>query len=366
MAKVCLRGAFPAGTQVGIYERIGDSFSAALPRVKGARSSKESIVEIDGLDEGKPYFVAAEVDGEMRVRAVVAKRSEQVSAEPALKPPRTIGDGQVVHKVDADARKAAPSLRSQREDPVIVTGARSTRTRGHVPPADKLALEHDTETDQGRQDGIPPLGSKEEPKQLASDTFAGQAIEATPPGGRLQQDEVPKGTPQASSTEAGDAAVIVEVEEPPLGDHDPNRASGDSAVGPAGTVSPANQGDKSTSKIAREAEKSAARKPAGKRRLTKEQRARKAKRQRERAAEKKAAKAPGTLKPGTDPIADAGKDPAPDTSAARKPAPNRGERSTSRAKPATTKRGKARKSGGKQAVQREAAKQSAAKSRGRA
>lgn len=359
--KFSLRGAFPAGTTVGIYERIGDGFSAALPKVKSVRSTKESVVEVDGLEENKPYFAAAEVDGEMRVRAVTAKAPELVSAEPALKPPRMIGDDQVVHRVDADRRKAAASMRSQREDPQIVTGMKTTRVRGHVPPPDKLALEHDTKTDKGRQDGIPPLGSKQEPKQLASDTFAGQAIAATPPGGRLQQDEVPKGTPQASDTEFGDAAIIVEVSEPELGDHDPNRASGDSAIGPAGTVGPGNQGDKSTSKVEREAAKRAKRKsPKAKRRPTKAQQARKVERAKQAAAKRRAAKAPGDLTPGTNPLAG---DPPREV---EKPAPNRGERSTSRAKPATTKSGKPRKSGAKKAVQRDAQKQSTAKSRGRA
>jgi hypothetical protein len=241
-----------------------------------------------------------------------------------------------------------------------VTGQRTTRTRGHVPPAQPLALEHQ-EDSQERQDGVKALGEKGAPKQLASDTFAGQAHEATPPEGRLQQADVPKGTPQASDTELGDAAIIVEVEEVPLGDHDPNRASGDSAVGPAGTVGPGNQGDESTSKVARKAEKSAARKPAGaKRRPTKAQRERKAARARQRAAEKRAAKAPGDLKPGTNPLAgDATRD------VPEKPAPNKGERSTSRAKVPKTKGGKKVKSGAKQRVQRDAQRQSSAKSRGR-
>jgi hypothetical protein len=246
MAKVVLRGAFPAGTKVGIYERIGDSFTVALPKRKTGTVSKDSVLEVDGLAPG-PYWAAAEVDGELRVRALNAKLPD---GEPGLEPARIRADGSAKPNPVAKP-ELSPSLRSQREDPEIVTGMKSTRTRGHVPPADKLALEHEPDS-QGRQDGVPSLGEKGAPKQLASDTFAGQAIEASP--GRLQQDEVPKGTPQASSTELGDAAVIVEVEEPPLGDHDPNRASGDSAVGPAGTVSPDDQGEKSTSRKARDAE----------------------------------------------------------------------------------------------------------------
>jgi hypothetical protein len=207
---------------------------------------------------------------------------------------------------------------------------------------------------------VPSRGEKGAPKQLASDPFAGQAIAATPPGGRLQQDEVPKGTPQASSTEAGDAAIIVEVEEVPLGDHDPNRASGDSAVGPAGTVSPKNQGDKSTSRVERDAEKSARRKsPKAKRRPSKSQQRKKVDRTVKRAAVRRAEKGPGDLKPGTNPLA--GDPPKPPA----KPKPNKGERSTSRAKPATTKTGKPKKKGAKQSVVRDAQKQATAKSRGR-
>ncbi len=350
----CLRGGFPAGTKVEIRERVGDNFSQALKLVKTAKVSKDSVLEVDGLELG-PYFVAAVVDGELRVRAATAKPGGAVGG---LEPARHRADGSAIPNPIA-APELSPSLRSQREDPEIVTGVKTTRTRGHVPPSDRLALEHQPDS-QGRQDGIPSLGEKGAPKQLASDTFAGQAIAATPPGGRLQQDEVPKGTPQASDTEAGDAAVIVEVSEPPLGDHDPFRASGDSAIGPAGTVSPDNQGDKSTTRVRRDAEKAAARKsPNAKRRPSRAQQERKVERTVARAEEKRAEKGPGDLTPGTNPLA--GDPPAPP----EKAAPNRGERSTSRAKPATTKTGKPRKKGAKQAVVKDAQKQATAKSRGR-
>lgn len=369
-----LRGGFPAGTSVGIYERVGDTFSQALTKKKTARVPKDMVLEVEGLEEG-PYFVAAlvkdDVTGEenMRVRAVTVKPAELVSAQAALRAPKRRADGSAVPNPIADP-ELSPSLRSQREDPEIVTGVRTTRVRGHVPPSDRLALEHDPKGDGAREDGIPALGSKAEPEQLASDTFAGQAHAATPPGGRLQQDEVPAGTPQASDTELGDAAIIVDVKEPELGDHDPNRASGDSAVGPAGTVGPGNlvraKGGEmvappSTSRVERDAERRARRKsPNAKRRPSRAEQERRVRRAKEREAAKRAEEAPGDLTPGTNPLA--GEPPAPEV---EKPAPNRGARSTSRAAPATTKSGKKRKSGAKKAVQRDAQKQATAKSRGR-
>lgn len=310
--QVVLRGGFPVGTRVGLYEAIGDSFTASLPKVGASqRVDKHSEATFDGLEIDKPYFVAAEVDGEWRSRRVVGK--DPALTTTPMKRPKLIGPAgreQVVHNVSEERLEHAASLRSQQENPEIISGARasnSTRVRGHAKPSGPLALEHDTTTDRGRQDGLVPLGSKDEPKQLASDTFAGVAVEAAPD--RLQQADVPKGTPQASSTELGDAAIIVESEEPPLGDIDPNRASGDSAVGPAGTISPAvldskGVAPKSTSKVERQAEKSARRKRSGaKRRPSKRTQAARVKRAKERAAAKTLEKSPGDLTPGTNPLA---------------------------------------------------------------
>lgn len=319
--QVVLRGGFPTGTRVGLYEAIGDTFTASLPKVGAKqRVDKHSEATFDGLEIGKPYFVAAEVDGEWRSRRVVGKDPALVRGP--MKPPRRIGAGQVVHNVSEERLENAASLRSQTENPEIISGARasnSTRVRGHAKPTDPLAIEQDTTTDKGRQDGLAPLGSKDEPKQLASDTFAGVAVPAAPD--RLQQEDVPKGVPQASATELGDAAILVDVVEPPLGDTDPNRASGDSAVGPAGTVAPVDfeggeKPPKSTSKVTRDAERSAKRKRAGaKRRPSKKtQRARVRRAEQRNAAERATT---GDLTPGTNPVADAGDEPQTGTPARR-------------------------------------------------
>lgn len=182
-ARVFVSGGFPAGCDVGLYRRRGDSFSPALPLVAETKVSERSTAEFRNLDEGDQFWVAGEVEGQWRARSAVAKEAPVGKAK------------QGFDNLDSE------SLRFQREDYEVVTGARNsvnTRMRddrGHRLPQQPLAHEQEARL-------VPP----EKGAVLASDTHAGSAVPV--PVGPLQQEDVPDGVVQASDTEAGTASPL--------------------------------------------------------------------------------------------------------------------------------------------------------------
>jgi hypothetical protein len=71
---------WPAGTKLGVFPRLGDSFSAALPQVKSASVGQDGSVKVSGLDDGAPYWLA----GEGRAVAFTAKDAEAKVQSPAV------------------------------------------------------------------------------------------------------------------------------------------------------------------------------------------------------------------------------------------------------------------------------------------
>lgn len=226
---ITLRGAFPAGTRVGLYERRGDTFAPGDTPVQTARVNKDSEVQFTGLDDGAPFFAAAEVDGQLRDRRVTAKIAapgEQLASADAGIHDKNLSIN--ARKNTRDRQKAAA--------PAIVTGPRGTKaptSRGHVAPGQGfsdptagLALDSKAgrEAAGARMVGSGLIAGEEVPHDgsltpdgsrledapenvpLASDTYTGQ-VEPAPTQGLKQQD-VPKGTKQLSDTEYGQAAPI--------------------------------------------------------------------------------------------------------------------------------------------------------------
>lgn len=203
-AKVVVRGAFPAGAKVHLFPRLGDTFAAGNP-VQTKTATKLGEVEFTGLEEGRSFWAAAEVDGVWRPRAVVAKvAGEEAAGEP----------------FDPTDPATQRQLRSQREDSDIVSGSRDTknsRFRGHAKPAEpdgfvdkRLGTKDVSDEPSATSSGevVGPLEHAKKGAKLESDTLTGQAI---PVRERPQQEDVKKGTKQESSTELGDAAPVREV-----------------------------------------------------------------------------------------------------------------------------------------------------------
>lgn len=216
------------GDKIELHVRAGDTPAPGEKPVKTAKVRKDGFVKFEDVPLG-PYFLIGYVEGVRDGQKVKELRGEAINCK--VEPPAPVKTSPPITDPALQAQ-----LRAQTSTE-IVTGARTTansrprNARGHTPPVDPLA--HPEEAQLVAEKGA----------QLASDTFAGEAVPAAEQP--VQQGDVKKGTPQASSTELGDAAVIEErPEEPPLGDIDPDRASGDSALGPAGTVSPADAGKK--------------------------------------------------------------------------------------------------------------------------
>jgi hypothetical protein len=206
-AKIVIRGAFPAGATVYLIPRVGDTFAGGTPE-KQKKATKLGEVEFTGLDEGKPYWVAAQVDDVWRPRAAVAKVQTQV-VDP---------NAEQLAAIDPTNPEHQRQLRSQREDSIIVSGVRDTkntkRFRGHAKPAEvdgftdkKLGTDEvaDFPSATSRGEIVHPLEHAPKGVVLESDTLTGQAI---PQRHRLQQEEMPKGVVQESDTPLGDATPL--------------------------------------------------------------------------------------------------------------------------------------------------------------
>lgn len=118
-AQVTIRGRFPAGERVRLVPRNSDVFNAPGNAVATAKVGDDSEVTFGGLEDGDPFWVAAEVDGTWRSAAVTAKvpaapkvRQDRPSAEearPAQAESTVVVDDSKVPK----GEKPAPYLRQQ-------------------------------------------------------------------------------------------------------------------------------------------------------------------------------------------------------------------------------------------------------------
>lgn len=172
-AQVTIHGRFPAGTRVRLVPRNSDFFNPPGAAVAAAKVDKSSEVTFSGLEDGAPFWVAAEIDGSWRSAAVTAK----VPAEPKKRMPR-------------------PST----ED------ARPQQAPGAVAEPD------DSKVAKGETDPAPHMRQQDVPKGTVqrSDTPLGMA---TPiPDGEhsptVPQSALKKGTVQRSDTPLGEASPI--------------------------------------------------------------------------------------------------------------------------------------------------------------
>ena len=233
-AAVHLSGRFPAGTRVGLYNRAGDFPTAASlgEEVKTAKVKDDSTVSFDGLPEGETYWVAAEIDGELRTAAVTAK----AQPDPKARQERPAG-------AEAAQTRAEGSTRQ------IVTGARgtaNTRVRGHQQPSVPFAYDRvgkPTPSEEKDPFPVPHPRTEDTTKGTPqrSDTFTGEATPTDPDELQPQvpQSELPKGTPQRSDTELGEATPVPRDEvQPALKQEDAPKGLVQRSATPEGQVEP--------------------------------------------------------------------------------------------------------------------------------
>lgn len=168
---VTLKGRFPSGTEVLLYERTGDAVNTAGPVVARAKTNSDSETHFSGLQDGHRYFAVGKVDDAQVAVAVTAKNA------PA-------------GKVQPQTEIISPSSGVDGGAPVI---EESEPPKGAVE-----AHPHPNQAQAGK--GV----------QQMSDTPYGQATPVDPsrplPG--TKQEDVPEGTPQRSDTPLGEATVV--------------------------------------------------------------------------------------------------------------------------------------------------------------
>jgi hypothetical protein len=206
-AQVTIRGRFPAGASVGLYDRVGDFFTPAGlgNAVKTAKVSDQGEATFKGLDEGGRYWVAAHVGGQWRHAAVTAK------APPSRRRAAQRPTGPQAAQTRAQAQAGREIITGPRN-------TRNTRVRGvHQGPAQSFAHPQvGKPTPQGKREAEPAPAPRIEDvakgTPLASDTATGEAVIVDPkaplPG--TKQEDVPKRTQQESDTPHGTATILPE------------------------------------------------------------------------------------------------------------------------------------------------------------
>jgi hypothetical protein len=213
---------WPAGTKLGVFPRLGDSFSAALPQVKSASVGQDGSVKVSGLDEGAPYWLA----GEGRAVAFTAKDAQSKVQSAASR----------LAEAHGGLQSAAPGYSTE---PNIISGARSSRD---VKARHQSALlsEDRVVTDPEPQ---PHVNQQDVPKGQVqrSDTAFGEATpkdrdEIVP---KPSQDDVSKRELQRSDTESGEATPKPRDEvEPAFGQDDVKRGTVQRSDTPEGSAEP--------------------------------------------------------------------------------------------------------------------------------
>lgn len=187
------------GDKVALHKRVGDVAAAGDTPVKTATVRRDGRVRFAGLEVGA-YFIIGQakvhVAGQTEPR--LEERAEAVNAK--IVEDSGLGIPEAGVHPDPISEPEFSAQMRQQTSTEIVTGARTSANsrprdaRGHTPPADPIANEDDAQL------------RAEKGAQLASDTHAGVAVAATQP--TLQQEDVPAGVKQASSTETGTAAPL--------------------------------------------------------------------------------------------------------------------------------------------------------------
>lgn len=198
--------AFPAGSTVKLYDRVGDFFAGAgLGKPAASKKvPKDGEVEFDGLRDGSPFWAVAEGQAPVRVTAKeptpVKERTEPVTGP-----------------------QAAQTVAGPTHPHEVVEGARSTVTaREHRMPTDPFASKaagQPTPKDEREPEPVPHPRIEDQKKSavLRSDTATGEAHIAPPdePQPKPRQEDVKKGTVQRSDTETGEATPIPKGEQVP-------------------------------------------------------------------------------------------------------------------------------------------------------
>lgn len=171
-AQVTLHGRFPAGTRLRLVPRNSDFFNPPGVAVATAKVDKDSKATFGGLEDGAPFWVAAEVDGQWRSAAVTAK---------------------------------VPVAPKERTDRPSTEEARPQQAPGSTAEPD------DSKVPKG-ENPAPHVRQQDVPKGTVqrSDTPLGQATPKDPDElqPKLPQSEVPAGVFQRSDTPLGEATII--------------------------------------------------------------------------------------------------------------------------------------------------------------
>lgn len=208
-AGVRLSGRFSPGTKVDLYQRVGVMFDRAHVGTALATTTVDKLGEaaFDGLDlePGTQLWVAGRDENDVwRGVQVTAKLRE--------------GDGTAMSPADVRARLKQTQPPSTAVQPSTTTGARSTAS-ARVVGGNGQPFAHPkvgVPTPAGEREKNPaPYPRIEDVKEgtvLRSHTVTGEAhpVDLDVPDGHLRQDQVPKGTFQASDTPLGEATVLPE------------------------------------------------------------------------------------------------------------------------------------------------------------
>lgn len=169
-SKVTLRGRFPVGERVTLFQRSGTEFvkgQAGVPLARAAVDENGAVIFRD-VEPGQ-YWVAMEGENGWRGVAVTVRSPEP---EPRRRPQKP------VEKLSAqEVRDRLAATRPVQDQSALVTGPRST--------ANVLAVTNGGEFFANPATGLPA---------------------ANPEGGRIE--DVPAGTPLESHTVTGEARIV--------------------------------------------------------------------------------------------------------------------------------------------------------------
>lgn len=203
-----LAGRFRPKSRVGVFARLGDSFSASLQAEKTAVVSEDGSIKVDGLRDWGTYWLGQENDGAWTTVAITAKPDDVKGLDPL--------ERSAAYRLDMRHRRAyagesvgplASAAPGYTTTPNVKTGARSSNdVKGRHQPVLTEQLE------EGRRVVEPdprPAPNQVDVERVAqrSDTPFGQA---TPKDKRedvpaQSQEDVSSRTPQRSDTEEGTA-----------------------------------------------------------------------------------------------------------------------------------------------------------------
>lgn len=232
------RPEWPAGTRLGVFPRVADSFSNAHEAIKSTSVKADGSIKVDGLEESVPYWLA---DSDGNAVAFTGKDPQGKVQSPLSKAVEAFGP-----------QSAAPGRATQ---PNVITGARSSadlRARHQA----VLLSEERVVTDAEPQPHVNQLDAKGPQR---SDTAFGEATPKDPKEVVPQpsQSDVSKGTKQRSDTELGVATPKPSDEvEPFLAQDDVKRGTRQRSDTELGQVEPKGvQGSRPSKKAALEVEK---------------------------------------------------------------------------------------------------------------